>query len=510
MLLAGGLRRRFATGTPVRGPVFVGVILLVLAAAYWPTVRELAGFGTRTDGQFLIVFCAFAGLVWGRREALEDIPIRPFWPGLVGLLALALAWLAGQMAFVRVVTDVSVVLMVPLAILALCGLKWTAALAFPLAFLAFAIPFEQPLAPPLAEWTAAVTIFLLEAVGVPVVRDGAYFTIPTGRWVVADACGGVKYLMSASIVAVVLAPALFTSLRKRTAFVLGAVALAIAGNWLRAFLTVLGAHWSNNQLLRDDHSTFGWLLYALLFGLYCLAWWRLREHNPPIERPSSPKLKAVRGTSAIGILAVAMAALAIVLPGPVISSAGTHKNAGLSAVPRVAEANGWTRTSRAATQWRPQLQNVAHTTVQSFEKDGRTVDLFIGMFREETWDAKLVSVANRFVDPESVWALASRSPANAEFAGRQVHATRALIHGPDTRVVAWQWYWVNGVMTGSGLEAKLEQVRRRLMNGRQESAWIAIALEADGTLRSEGILRAFLSEIGPEIDQALSAAAGKS
>jgi exosortase A len=510
LLLAAGLRRRLAAGAPLRGPALVGVILLVLAAAYWPTVRELSGLGSRTDGQFLIVFAAFAGLVWGRRHALEEIPLQPFWPGLVGLLALAFAWLVGQIAFVRVLTDASVVLMVPMAILALCGLRWTAALAFPLAFLAFAIPFEQPLAPPLAEWTAEVTIFLLEAVGVPVVREGTYFTIPSGRWVVADACGGVKYLMSASIIAVLLAPALFTSPWKRTAFVLGAVALAIAGNWLRAFLTVLGAHLSNNELLRDDHSTFGWVLYAMLFVLYCMAWWRSRDHPPPTERPSSAKLKAVPDAPAIRILAVAIAALAIALSGPMISSAASaYKSAGLPDGLQVAEANGWTRTSRSATRWRPQLQNVDNPFVQSFHKDGRRVDLFIGMFREENWDAKLVSVANRFVEPGSVWALASRSVAKAEFAGRALNATQALIHGPDTRVVAWQWYWVDGVVTGSGLEAKLEQVRRRLMTGRQESAWISISLEADGTLRSESDLQAFLSEMGPAIDQALSAAARK-
>jgi EpsI family protein len=422
------------------------------------------------------------------------------------LLALVLAWLAGEIAFVRVVTDIAVLLMVPVAILALCGPQWVRALAFPLAFLALAVPLDQPLAPILAEWTAEATVYLLKAVAIPVAREGAYFTIPSGRWVVADACGGVKYLTSCLIVAVLLAPALFSSARKRTAFILGALALAIVGNWLRAFLTVLGAHLSNNEILRDDHATFGWFVYGVLFVAYCLAWWRLRDANTDknARLPAGPK--PVPAASVCRSPAVAVAALAIALSGPLISSAtSAQKGAQPLPNPRVPEAHGWVRASHSATEWSPELQNVAATTLESFQKDGRTVDLFIGMFNEEDWNAKLVNVNNRFVGPGTPWALASRSVATTHFAGRNLAATRALIEGPDSRIVAWQWYWVDGVSTGSGLEAKLAQLRSRFTKGGQKSAWISISVRADATPGSESTLQTFLAEMGPAIDQTLSA-----
>jgi EpsI family protein len=418
-----------------------------------------------------------------------------------------LAWLVGQIAFVRVVADVSVVFMVPVAILALCGLQWVRALAYPLAFLAFAIPLEQPIAPILAEWTAEATIYLLKAVGIPVEREGTYFTIPSGQWVVADGCASVKYLTSCVIVAVLLAPALFSSVRKRTAFILGALALAIVGNWIRAFLTVLGAHLSNNEVLRDDHSTFAWFVYGVLLVLYCAAWWRLRDENAGRNESLPAESKAAPMAFPGRIPALAVAALAIALSGPVVSSAtGAQKGAQPPRNPEVPEAHGWTRAGHSAMQWRPKLQNVATTTLQSFQKDRRIVNLFIGMFHEEDWDAKLVSVGNRFVEPGTQWTLASRSVATTQFAGRDLNATRALIVGPDSRLVAWQWYWVDGSATGSGLEAKLAQLRSRLTNGRQQSAWISISVPADGTLGSESDLQTFLTEMGPAIDQILSAA----
>lgn len=485
--------------------MYVGLILGVLALAYWPTVLELSGFATRDDGQFLVVVLAFAAMVCARRDVLEALPVRPFWPGLIGLLALALAWLAGQLAFVRLVTDAAVVLMVPMAILAVLGVGWIRALAFPLAFLALAVPVEQPIAPTLAEWTAQATIVLLEMVGVPVVREGAYFTIPSGRWVVADACGGVKYLTSCLIVAVLLAPALFGSLQKRVAFVLGAIALAIVGNWLRAFLTVFIAHLSNNALLRDDHSTFGWVLYAVLFTLYCAAWWRRRDEKAEQDAPVPSRSVARPGTSTLGICASVLVALTVTLSASIVAArASTVGIEDTSARLDIPNAHGWMRVSRPATPWRPELQSSDRGRRLTFQKDGRSVDLFIGLFRHETWHAKLVSVANSLVPPDDQWALASRGVARSELAGRPVDAARAVVVGGETRVVAWQWYWVDGVATASGIEAKIAQLRSRLTTGRQKSAWIAISTDVGSRPDSERDLKLFMREMGAGIEQALA------
>jgi EpsI family protein len=505
-VLSAALLGRVASGAPVRGPIYVGLILAVLALAYWPTVLELSGLGMRSDGQFLVVVLAFAAMVWARRNALEPISVRPFWPGLTGLFVLSAVWLVGQLAFVRILTDASVIVMVPVAIVAVLGWRWLRALAFPLAFLALAIPVEQPLAPILAEWTARATIQLLTAVGVPVYREGAYFTIPTGPWVVADACGGVEYLTSCLIVGVLLAPVLFSSLRKRAAFVLGAVVLAVVGNWIRAFLTVLGAHLSNNALLRDDHSTFGWVLYAVLFALYCAAWWRLRDERRESGAPLPLRSPGAPGASAFANSASIVVALAITLAAPIVASRAGADAAG-EPHPRleIPNTHGWTRVGQPATPWRPELQSADKGRRLTFRKDGRIVDLFVGVFQREGWDSKLVSVANRLVPRDGEWALANRGVARGEFAGRTINPTRALLVGKDARALAWQWYWVGGIATGSGIEAKTAQLKSRLVNGRQKSAWIAIATDMEDTAGAESALQLFTREMGGAIDQALAA-----
>src|ERR1700682_735571 len=281
-LLSPSIFRPFVYGnrTVIRGPLLVAAILAALAGIFWPTVRELVGLGPASAGRLALVGCAFLAIVWSQRAALARLPVRPFWPGLFGLALLALVWLAGELALVRVLTDAAVIAMIPMTVLAVLGPRWVSTMAFALGFLVLAIPLEQPIVPLLAEWTAQFTIMGLRGFGVPGHRAGVYFTIPTGNWLVADACGGIEYLKSCVMLGVLFAWALFRSPRKRIIFAAGAVVIGIVGNWLRAFLTVMIAHLSENRLMRDDHATFGWVLYAVLMLVYLAIGWRLRDAEP--------------------------------------------------------------------------------------------------------------------------------------------------------------------------------------------------------------------------------------
>ena len=45
----------------------------------------------------------------------------------------------------------------------------------------------------------------------------------------------------------------------------------------RVYLTVMIAHVSDNRLLRDDHYTLGWILFAIFLFGYGWLGWRFRE-----------------------------------------------------------------------------------------------------------------------------------------------------------------------------------------------------------------------------------------
>ena len=76
------------------------------------------------------------------------------------------------------------------------GTAMLRALAFPLSFMFFAIPFGEFLMPQLIDWTADFTIAALRLTGIPVYREANSFVIPSGHWSVVEACSGIRYLIA--------------------------------------------------------------------------------------------------------------------------------------------------------------------------------------------------------------------------------------------------------------------------------------------------------------------------
>lgn len=488
-----------------RGPLFVAAILAVLAGIFWPTVRELLGLGTRSDGRLALVGFAFLAIVWSERAELARLPLRPFWPGLFGLALLALVWLAGELALVRSFTDVAVIAMIPMTVLAVLGARWVGAMAFPLGFLVLAIPFERPIVPTLASWTTEVTMMGLRAFGVPVVREGAYFAIPTGNWAIADACSGIDYLTSCLTLGAVFAWALFRSPRKRIIFAAGALVIGIAGNWLRVFLTVMIAHLSENRLLRDDHAAFGWALYAVLLLVYCGIGWRFRDAERGAE-PGPAAAPSGEAASTRRSFALAAAALAMLALAPLIITAlARNPSMRTIEVADIAPQRGWVRIAQPAVEWTPELHNPYRRRVQSFEKDDQRIDVLTGIFRGQSWDSKLVSVLNRLVDADKPdWVLSERGVAATALAGRSLEVATAVIIGRGGRSLAWHWYWLDGVATASGPRAKLALLLARLRGEDDSSAWVAIYTGANGSPEAAArALDAFMREMGASLERAL-------
>ena len=178
------------------GPLIVTLIFIAVASVYWPTFSYLLGVDRHTDNTShgALVILVSLILIWRLGAELADLPIRHYWPGFIGLIAIGFIWLAGQIVFTRVLTQFAVLAMIPLAVLTLLGFRWFRAMVFPLLLLAFAIPVWSPIVPTLVRWTAKFAELSIRASGVPMYREGAYFVIPSGTWSIADTCSGVAFL----------------------------------------------------------------------------------------------------------------------------------------------------------------------------------------------------------------------------------------------------------------------------------------------------------------------------
>lgn len=226
---------------------------------------------------FIALPCA-AWMLWRRREDWDTLPQQTWWPASFALAACGLVWLVGRLGGVSSIEQFGAVGVIPATMLLLAGPSLTRAIAFPLAFLFFAVPIGEFLTPMMMDYTADATVAAVRWSGVPVFREGLHFTLPTGRWSVVEACSGLRYLIASLALGVLYAYLQFRTLRYRLAFVALAIVVPIIANWVRAYGIVMLGHWSNMRLAAGaDHLIYGWLFFGFVMALLFWIGSRLRE-----------------------------------------------------------------------------------------------------------------------------------------------------------------------------------------------------------------------------------------
>jgi exosortase len=265
------------------GPVVVILSFTAVVLVFWPTFHLLLASGPPGEEYTHRVFVIpiFLIAVWSLRFEVANLPMRIFWPGLIAIAGAGTVWLLGELTFIRLLTEIAAILMIPLVVLSIAGYRWLSAFSFPLFYLLFAIPIRGPLVELQVVLTARFTHWALMTSGIPVHREGPYFELPSGKWAIAEACSGIEYLSACMMLTTLYAWRMYTSNLKRITFIMGGFVMGICGNWFRAYLTIWIAHFSDNRFLRNGHGTFGWIVFAGLLFAYCLAIVKSRAFPPP-------------------------------------------------------------------------------------------------------------------------------------------------------------------------------------------------------------------------------------
>jgi exosortase len=143
----------------------------------------------------------------------------------------------------------------------------TRAIAFPLAFLAFALPiplaFTEQIHWQLRQIVTAGTAAGIGALGLPIFVEGTTLHMAHGAVEVADACSGFSTLYAAAAVACLTAYSARTTKRK-VLVLLSAAPLAIGANVLRVMALALLVEWKGPAVLDTFlHPLSGMLTFAL-------------------------------------------------------------------------------------------------------------------------------------------------------------------------------------------------------------------------------------------------------
>ena len=216
-------------------------------------------------GFFVPVVAGF--IAWQRRGELLAAPRKPNGWGLFLVIFAAAEALAGTLGAELFTARLAFVIALVGVILYLGGTRWIRILAFPLLLLPFMIPIPaiiyslltlklQMLASQLGE-------MMISAMGIPVLREGNTLKLPSQTLDIAEACSGIRSLMSLGFLSLVYAYFADKRVWMRWALLAATIPIAIGANGVRVGVTGLLSEVNTKLAQGAYHETEGYIVFLV-------------------------------------------------------------------------------------------------------------------------------------------------------------------------------------------------------------------------------------------------------
>jgi exosortase D (VPLPA-CTERM-specific) len=280
-------------------------ILLLIAWLYGSILARLFGQWINdpnfSHGIFVPAFSLF--VLWQNRKPLSCIAPAPSWSGLAVLVCALLVLMLGVLGAELFFSRLSLLVLLAGLIVLFSGWPLFRAVLFPWAFLILMIPIPkivfQQVTFPLQLLASKLSAGLLPIAGVPVLREGNVIVLPSMPLEVAEACSGIRSLLSLVTLAIIYGYLMENRKWVRIVLACSAVPIAVAANSFRIFGTgLLVQYWDPDKAKGFFHVFSGWLIFVvsllMLFTLHRVIAriWKDR----PGAKPTSSGIAGKAGT----------------------------------------------------------------------------------------------------------------------------------------------------------------------------------------------------------------------
>jgi exosortase len=251
---------------------YAAIAILLVVIYYRVAVKLVYDWYTIPDYShgFLVPFFALF-LLWDKRKTLRNTPIQQSWRGIALVVFAIFVLILGVYGVDLFTARISFVFL-------LAGLIWTLfgplilrELRFPLLVLVLAIPFPtiifNQVTFPLQLFASRIASDILPLLGVPVLLEGNVIQLPIMKLEVAEACSGIRSLMSLFTLAVFYGYFLERTTRRRWLLALAAIPIAVTANVFRIVGTGLCVqYWDPDKALGFFHEFSGWVMFVISLG----------------------------------------------------------------------------------------------------------------------------------------------------------------------------------------------------------------------------------------------------
>jgi EpsI family protein len=289
---------------------FLPVILaFAFTLAYWGTFVSLfETWSGRPDySHGFIVPLASIYFVYALRDRLKSVKIAPaiLW-GSAATFAAVLMLMLGVTGGMITLQQFSILVVLPGLIILLMGKSMLKALLLPLGYLLLMVPLVldivfAPLHWPFQLFGAKIAALILSLLGIPVFNTAQFIELPNTPLEVANACSGIRYLVSITALAVPLAYLTMDTWVKRAFLVFSSLLIGILANPIRIAMIGLWVYYGGSILHGPGHILQGYFVSVVGFGfLFATAWIMSRKQTDARSKEGIAQRREIRGNANAG------------------------------------------------------------------------------------------------------------------------------------------------------------------------------------------------------------------
>lgn len=248
----------------------LGLLVLIYIPALIDLVRDWYHDANYSHG-FLVPLISFY-LIWKNRAELSKIEAKPNGFGLAVIIFGVVLFILGNGASEYFTVRFSLVVTLFGIILYHLGSEFIRKSWFAVLFLVFMIPIPYVVyfsaTFPMQLLASKVSSVLLNLIGMPVVRQGNIIHLPNQALEVAEACSGMRSLVSLMALGAIYAYLSQKRLSAKIILFLSAIPIAVISNVFRVFLTSIFVYTTDLTVTEEPfHSIMGAMVFVVAFIL---------------------------------------------------------------------------------------------------------------------------------------------------------------------------------------------------------------------------------------------------
>ena len=494
--MASSGERRLSSGLL---PGFQGWTLLLLlvwlyhSILYRLTVQWISDPNFQ-HGIFVPAFSLF--VLWQERKKLREIVAAPSWVGLPVIVFALVMLVLAKLGVELFTSRLSLLILLAGLVLQFRGRAFFRAILFPGAFLVLMIPLPalilQKFTFPLQMLASKVSTSMLRLVGVPVFREGNVINLAKMPLEVAEACSGIRSLLTLVTLAIIYGFLLEKRMWVRLLLACAAVPIAVAANSFRIFGTgLLVQYWDPEKAEGFFHSFQGWLIFVVamvllfsLHGVINLIWKSAPDGKA--ERPQPAEAQSEKEKHAVAPVSVGNWSPRFLLPAllMIATAAGLQAQSqdevlpprqSLSSLPK--DIDGWTSTDETLDQQTLDILGPGEFLVRDYENvrpqqaEQPWISLFIAYFPTQKMGDTIHSPNHCL--PGNGWIPTLREVVRLTNPdGSSFPINRYVVSKAGDRQIVLYWYLAHGRAVASEYSAKYYLISDSIRLHRSDGALI--------------------------------------